>query len=196
MYPDIPALTIFIIVAAFSPGPNNFLASYSGFNFGIKKTAPLIFGVTFGFPILLIAVNSGLMIVFKQFEMLQKIITILGSIFLLHLSYKIATTDKTKVKDIKNPAKFLNMLIFQFINPKAVIVAIIMVSTFISQKENFLRDTLIVVSFSIFFSFLSISSWTLLGKFLQRFANNEKFLRAYNYVMSFLLIICVIMFYV
>jgi len=196
MYPDIPALTIFIIVAAFSPGPNNFLASYSGFNFGIKKTAPLIFGVTFGFPILLIAVNSGLMIVFKQFEMFQKIITILGSIFLLYLSYKIATTGKTKVKDIKNPAKFLNMLIFQFINPKAVIVAIIMVSTFISQKENFLRDTLIVVSFSIFFSFLSISSWTLLGKFLQRFANNEKFLRVYNYVMSFLLIICVIMFYV
>ena len=196
MYPDIPALTIFIIVAAFSPGPNNFLASYSGFNFGIKKTAPLIFGVTFGFPILLIAVNSGLMIVFKQFEMFQEIITILGSIFLLYLSYKIATTGKTKVKDIKNPAKFLNMLIFQFINPKAVIVAIIMVSTFISQKENFLRDTLIVVSFSIFFSFLSISSWTLLGKFLQRFANNEKFLRVYNYVMSFLLIICVIMFYV
>ena len=196
MYPDIPALTIFIIVAAFSPGPNNFLASYSGFNFGIKKTAPLIFGVTFGFPILLIAVNSGLMIVFKQFEMFQEIITILGSIFLLYLSYKIATTGKTKVKDIKNPAKFLNMLIFQFINPKAVIVAIIMVSTFISQKENFLRDTLIVVSFSIFFSFLSISSWTLLGKFLQRFANSEKFLRAYNYVMSFLLIICVIMFYV
>ena len=196
MYPDIPALTIFIIVAAFSPGPNNFLASYSGFNFGIKKTAPLIFGVTFGFPILLIAVNSGLMIVFKQFEMFQEIITILGSIFLVYLSYKIATTGKTKVKDIKNPAKFLNMLIFQFINPKAVIVAIIMVSTFISQKENFLRDTLIVVSFSIFFSFLSISSWTLLGKFLQRFANNEKFLRVYNYVMSFLLIICVIMFYV
>ena len=196
MYPDIPALTIFIIVAAFSPGPNNFLASYSGFNFGIKKTAPLIFGVTFGFPILLIAVNSGLMIVFKQFEMFQEIIAILGSIFLLYLSYKIATTGKTKVKDIKNPAKFLNMLIFQFINPKAVIVAIIMVSTFISQKENFLRDTLIVVSFSIFFSFLSISSWTLLGKFLQRFANNEKFLRVYNYVMSFLLIICVIMFYV
>ena len=156
----------------------------------------MIFGVTFGFPILLIAVNSSLMIVFKQFEMFQEIITILGSIFLLYLSYKIATTGKTKVKDIKNPAKFLNMLIFQFINPKAVIVAIIMVSTFISQKENFLRDTLIVVSFSIFFSFLSISSWTLLGKFLQRFANNEKFLRVYNYVMSFLLIICVIMFYV
>jgi hypothetical protein len=39
-------------------------------------------------------------------------------------------------------------------------------------------------------------SWSLLGKFLRRFANNEKFLKLYNYVMSFLLIICVIMFYV
>ena len=196
MYPDIPALTIFIIVAAFTPGPNNFLASYSGFNFGIKKTIPLILGVTFGFPILLIAINSGLMIVFKQFEIHQEIIKILGSAFLMYLAYKIATTYQSKERKINNPAKFFNMLVFQFINPKAVMIAIIMVSTFISQKENFLRDTFIVVSFAIFFSFLSILSWTLLGKFLQRFASNAKFLRIYNYGMSLLLIICVIMFYI
>ena len=56
MYPDITALSIFLFVGAFSPGPNNLLASYSGFNFGIKRTLPLIYGVTFGFPIVF---NSG-----------------------------------------------------------------------------------------------------------------------------------------
>ena len=102
------------------------------------------------------------------------------------------------VKDdliIKNPAKFFNMLIFQFINPKAVLFAIIMVSTFISTNENFIRDTIIVVSVAFIFSFVSIFSWCLLGKFLRRFATNEKFIQAFNYVMSFLLIVCVIMFY-
>ena len=196
MYPDIPALAIFLFVGAFSPGPNNLLASYSGFNFGIKKTLPLIYGVTFGFPIVLIAVNSGLSIIFNKFPMFQEILKILGSGFLIYMAYKIAFSRKSDEKEIKNPVKFFNMIIFQFINPKAVLIAIITVSTFISQNENFVRDSIIVISFAIFFSFTSIMSWSLLGKFLQRFANNERFLTMYNYTMSFLLIICVIMFYV
>ena len=196
MYPDIPALAIFLFVGAFSPGPNNLLASYSGFNFGIKKTLPLVYGVTFGFPIVLITVNSGLAIVFNKFPMFQEILKILGSGFLIYMAYKIAFGNKSDEKEIKNPAKFFNMIIFQFINPKAVLIAIITVSTFISQNENFVRDSIIVIIFAIFFSFTSIMSWSLLGKFLQRFANNEMFLTKYNYTMSFLLIICVIMFYV
>ena len=196
MYPDIPALAIFLFVGAFSPGPNNLLASYSGFNFGIKKTLPLVYGVTFGFPIVLIAVNLGLAIVFNKFPVFQEILKILGSGFLIYMAYKIAFGNKSDEKEIKNPAKFFNMIIFQFINPKAVLIAIITVSTFISQNENFVRDSIIVIIFAIFFSFTSIMSWSLLGKFLQRFANNERFLTIYNYTMSFLLIICVIMFYV
>ena len=42
MYPDLTALMIFMFVAAFTPGPNNLLSSYSGFNFGIKKSSAQI----------------------------------------------------------------------------------------------------------------------------------------------------------
>jgi len=104
-------------------------------------------------------------------------------------------SKSNKEQEIKNPAKFINMLFFQFINPKAVLFAIIVVSTFINTKENFIRDTIIVLSVAISFSFVSIFSWCLLGKFLRKFATNKKFIQAFNYVMSFLLIVCVIMFY-
>ena len=195
MYPDLTALMILMFVAAFTPGPNNLLSSYSGFNFGIKKTLPLIYGVTFGFPLLIIIINSGLIIFFKKFPALQEIIKILGSVFILYIAYKVAFSKSNGEQKIKNPAKFFNMLFFQFINPKAVLFAIIVVSTFINVNENFIRDTIIVLSVAISFSFVSIFSWCLLGKFLRKFATNEKFIRAFNYVMSFLLIVCVIMFY-
>jgi|TARA_Y100000310_G_scaffold68202_1_gene63516 threonine/homoserine/homoserine lactone efflux protein len=195
MYPDLTALMIFMFAAAFTPGPNNLLSSYSGFNFGIKKTLPLIYGVTFGFPILVIVINSGLIIFFEKFPALQEIIKILGSIFILYFAYKTALSKSNEKQEIKNPAKFINMLFFQFINPKAVLFAIIVVSTFINAKENFIRDTIIVVSVAISFSFVSIFSWCLLGKFLRKFATNKKFIQSFNYVMSFLLIVCVIMFY-
>ena len=195
MYPDLAALMILMFVAAFTPGPNNILSSYSGFNFGIKRTLPLIYGVTFGFPLLIIIINSGLIIFFKKFPALQEIIKILGSVFILYFAYKVALNKSGGEQKIKNPAKFFNMLFFQFINPKAVLFAIIVVSTFINVNENFIRDTIIVLSVAISFSFVSIFSWCLLGKFLRKFATNDKFIRMFNYIMSFLLIVCVIMFY-
>ena len=195
MYPDLTALMILMFVAAFTPGPNNLLSSYSGFNFGLKKTLPLIYGVTFGFPLLIIIINSGLIIFFKKFPALQEIIKILGSVFILYFAYKVALNKSNGEQKIKNPVKFFNMLFFQFINPKAVLFAIIVVSTFINMNENFIRDTAVVLSVAISFSFTSIFSWCLLGKFLRKFATNEKFIRAFNYVMSFSLIVCVILIY-
>jgi threonine/homoserine/homoserine lactone efflux protein len=82
MYPNLTALMILMFVAAFTPGPNNLLSSYSGFNFGIKKTLPLIYGVTFGFPLLIIIINSGLIIFFKKFPALQEIIKIIVAGFI------------------------------------------------------------------------------------------------------------------
>ena len=195
MYPDFTALLILMFVAAFTPGPNNLLSSYSGFNFGLKKTLPLIYGVTFGFPLLIIIINSGLIIFFKKFPALQEIIKILGSVFILYFAYKVALNKSSGEQKIKNPAKFFNMLFFQFINPKAVLFAIIVVSTFINVNENFIRDTIIVLSVAISFSFVSIFSWCLFGKFLRRFATNEKFIKIFNYAMSFSLVVCVILIY-
>ncbi len=59
MHPEILSITLFGIVAAFTPGPNNFVAFYSGFNFGILKTLPHIIGVTLGFPFLLLCLALG-----------------------------------------------------------------------------------------------------------------------------------------
>jgi len=196
MYPHLTTLMLFMFVAAFTPGPNNLLSSYSGFNFGIKKSLPLICGVTFGFPILIIIINSGLIIVFKKFPILQEIIKIIGSGFILYFAYKIAFNKNNEEQKTKNPIKFFNMLFFQFINPKAVLFAIIVVSTFINTNESFFRDTIIVLSVALIFSFVSILSWCLLGKFLRRFATNKKFIQTFNYVMSFLLIVCIIMLYI
>ena len=49
MHPEIISLCLFMFVTSCSPGPNNIVASYSGFNFGILKTIPHMWGVVFGF---------------------------------------------------------------------------------------------------------------------------------------------------
>ena len=195
MYSQLVPLILFCCAAAFTPGPNNILGSYSGFNFGIRKSLPLILGVTFGYTSLLITLSAGLIIVFKNYPFLQDILKILGSLFLIYLAYKISFKNKLETKEIKNPVKFLNTFFFQYINPKGVIIAIICISTFVESGSNYLFHTMVVVIVSFIVSAASISSWCLLGKFLRRFATNKKFIQVFNYIMSFFLIVCVIIIY-
>ena len=196
MYPQLYTLILFGIVTAFTPGPNNIMASYSGFNFGFKKTIPLMLGVIIGWTTMLTLMASGLIIIFKEYLFLQNIIKISGTIFLIYLAYKIAFSSTKNSKEEKKPVNFFDTFLFQFINPKGVIVAMISVSTFIDAQNNYLRDALVVITTFFFMAVFSISSWCLLGKYLRNFATSENFIKKFNYTMSFLLIVCVIMIYV
>ena len=195
MYPDLLNLIIFGFVTAFTPGPNNITASYSGFNFGFRKTLPLILAVIFGWTSLLILMNTGLILIFRQYPFIQEIIRILGSVFLVYLAYLISFSKPSKEAPIKNPISFSKAFILQFINPKSLVVSMTTVSIFI-DPANYLRDSLIVISYFFLLAVLSINSWCLMGMYLRNFATSEKFIRNFNYTMSFLLIVCVIMFYV
>ena len=196
MYDQFLPLILFGIATAFTPGPNNILSSYSGFNFGFKKTIPLMLGVILGWTTMLTVMASGLIIIFQKYIFLQSIIKILGTIFLIYLAYKIAFSSTNESENIKKPVLFFDTFLFQFINPKGVMVAMIAVSTFIDVQNNYLRDATIVIITYFFMAVFSVSSWCLLGKYLRKFATSKNFIRKFNYIMSFLLIVCVIMFYV
>ena len=195
MYSQLIPLIFFSVAAAFTPGPNNIIGSYSGFNFGIKKSIPLILGVTFGYTILITLVAGGLNIIFNTYPVLKNIIKILGSIFLIYLAYKISFQNQTQSKSIKNPVKFFDTFIFQFINPKGVFAAITSISLFVELGESYMFHSIVVITVSFFCAVTSITSWCLLGKFLRRFAENKKFIQRFNYTMSISLIVCVILIY-
>ena len=195
MYSQLIPLIFFSVAAAFTPGPNNIIGSYSGFNFGIKKSLPLILGVTFGYTILITLAAGGLNIIFSAYPIFKTIIKIIGSIFLIYLAYKISFQSNIKEKIIKNPVKFIDTFIFQFINPKGVFAAITSISLFVELGENYFYHSAIVIAVSFICALASITSWCLLGKFLRRFAQNKKFIQKFNYAMSFSLIVCVILIY-
>tara|TARA_B110000014_G_scaffold210060_1_gene161785 strand:- start:678 stop:1274 length:597 start_codon:yes stop_codon:yes gene_type:complete len=195
MYPQLVPLIFFSIAAAFTPGPNNIIGSYSGFNFGIKKSLPLILGVTFGYTTLITLSAGGLGVIFNTYPLLKSIIKVIGSLFLIYLAYKISFQNQIQKKIIKNPVKFFDTFIFQFINPKGVFAAITSISIFVELGENYVFHSLVVIAVSFFCAVSSITSWCLLGKFLRRFTENKKFIQRFNYTMSISLIVCVILIY-
>ena len=196
MHPEILSIALFWFVTAYTPGPNNVVASYSGFNFGINKTIPHILGVTLGFTSLVIFLVVGLINVFKLFPIIQIVIKYLGTVFLVYLAYKIASSTKSTDVERENPVKFIETFLFQYLNPKGVTVAIIVVSTYVELGENYLNYATQVVFLALLFSSSSITLWTFIGKFLRKFATNEKFIKYFNYAMSSLLLLSIITFYI
>lgn len=196
MHPEILSMALFWIVAAYTPGPNNVIASYSGFNFGIKKTLPHIFGVALGFTFLIFLLTIGLANVFKIFPIIQVSLKYLGSLFLVYLAYKIYFSKIDSGKKNENPVKFIETFLFQFLNPKGVLIGIIIVSTYVEHGENYLKYATQVILFAFLVSLSSITFWTFVGKYLRKFATNEKFIKYFNCVMSLLLILSIITFYI
>ena len=196
MHPELLSISLFWFVAAYTPGPNNVVASYSGFNFGVKKTIPHILGVALGFTSLVLLLTIGLINVFKLFPIIQIIIRYLGTIFLIYLAFKIASSTASDEIKKENPVKFIETFLFQYLNPKGVMVAIIVVSTYVELGENYLNHAIQVVALAFLFSSTSITLWTFIGKFLRKFATNDKFIKYFNYAMSGLLLLSIITFYI
>ena len=195
MHPELLLLIGISFSMGFTPGPNNAVASYSAFNFGVRKTLPIILGVGLGYTVLVVLLIFALISVFQKHPYLQEIIRILGSIFLIYLAYKISFSKGKSQLKTENPVKFYETFFFQFINPKGVMAAITLISKFVSQ-ENYISSSITVIVVCSVTAFLSITSWALLGKFLRKFATNNEFIKRFNYAMSILLVGCVASFYI
>ena len=195
MHPEIFLLTGISLSLGFTPGPNNAVASYSGFNFGIKKTIPLILGVWFGYTTFVILTNFVLISTFINYPIIQEIIRVLGTFFLIYLAYKISFSSLSKEDKKVNPVKFIDTFVFQFLNPKGVMAGITLISKFVLE-DDYINSSLNVIIVCSLTAIASITTWAFLGKFLRKFATNNNFIKRFNYAMSLLLIICIIGFYI
>jgi len=118
MHPNLLSLMLFCFVTSCTPGPNNILASYSSFNFGIKKTLPHMLGVALGYTSMITILDVGLIFPFKKYPIIQDVLKVLGSIFLIYFAYKISFSKSNSGNLINNPVKFLESFFFSIYQSK------------------------------------------------------------------------------
>ena len=195
MHPELFLLIGISLSLGFTPGPNNAVASYSGFNFGIKKTVPLILGVWLGYTTFVILTNFVLISTFIKYPIIQEIIRILGTFFLIYLAYKISFSSLSKEDNKVNPVKFIDTFVFQFLNPKGVMAGITLISKFVLEND-YINSSLTVIAVCSLTAIARVTTWAVVGKFLRKVATNNNFIKRFNYAMSLLLIVCIIGFYI
>ena len=184
-------LLIFILIAGFTPGPNNIIAMSIGFSWGFKRVIPHIFGVTIGFPIMLLLIGFILKPILEQHSAVFNILKLLSAGYIIYLAYKIATSptsfDETSTK---KPISFVESLAFQWINPKAWAGAMATVTLYIPQNSYTFGLIVATISSAITIIF-AISLWGYLGKKIKLFLSKPSHIKRFNYIMATALIISV-----
>ncbi len=170
------------------------MVAASGANFGFKRTLPHMLGISLGFPVMLIFVGVGADLVVELLPKIQRLMNILGTIYLLYLAYLLANSNSSsEVSSQSRPLSFLQAALFQWVNPKAWVIALSAIASFSTMSTSgYLRVlTLCIVFF--FVAFLSVASWTLFGSRLSQILKTPSSLRIFNLFMAFLLVLSVVL---
>lgn len=191
------SISTFTLSTVMTLGTNNIMLLSSGLTFGYKNTLPHIFGVMLGFPVMVILVGLGMGVLFEQFPFVFTILKVVGIVYLLWMAYKIANNHTTYEIDEKGESKpftFFQAALFQWVNPKAWIMAITATSVFVISNESSFLQVIIIAIIYMLSGVISTNSWALGGVFLKRFIRDEKSVKIFNISMALLLVVSVIPF--
>ena len=159
------ALISFYFVMFVTPGPNNAMLTASGIKFGFRKTLPHLIGIPSGHIVQISLVCLGLGKIFQIYPWIQEVLKYVCASYLLYLGYKIIGSFSEHKKDSSRPLKLYEAALFQFVNPKAWTVAIMVAS---------------------------ISLWALFGSSIRLMIKNTKIKKIVEFLLAFLLLVTAI----
>jgi len=189
------SISTFTMSTVMSPGPNNIMLLSSGLTFGYKKTMPLMFGIILGFPLMVLIIGLGLGALFERFPIVLNILKIVGILYLFWMAYKIARNTSSYEIDENNQNKsftFIQSALFQWVNPKAWIMAITSISVFVSSNENSMFQVILIAFIYCLSLCISSNTWAFGGILLKKFIRNAKSVQKINVIMALLLVASVL----
>ncbi len=187
------ALTLFAVVMAFTPGPNNIMLAASGVNFGFSRTVPHMAGVTVGFAVLLIACAAGLGLIFATVPSLHVVLKVAGAVYMLWLAYKVATAHVAgdEAGAPAHPFTFWQAAAFQWINPKAVVAALSAFALYV-RPGHATSDFPAMLAVLTVATLGSVVTWTGFGVALRRLLRDPAHARIFNLAMALLLVVSIV----
>ena len=183
--------SLFALVTSITPGPNNFMLLASGVNFGFRSSVPHMVGISSGFLVMVLAVGFGLAEVFSQFPWVYDVLKWVGAIYMLYLAWCIATSGPLEVSPSHGrrarPLGFWGAAAFQWVNPKAWIMAVGAFSTYVPASSG-LATIICVAALFAAINLPSVGVWALFGSSLRHVLQVRRNLLAFNYSMAGLLV--------
>ena len=180
------AFAVFSIVTAITPGPNNVLLLSSGLHFGWRRSVPHVLGIVVGVSILFIVMGLGLGSYLEANPNVHQWIRWPGVVVILYFAWKImASTSLESSRKGYRPFTFVEACLFQWINPKALIIVLTMITAYTSPDYPVYSQLTIIVLIGIVATVIATTTWVMIGVNLHQIVKKPGHLRVFNICMGF-----------
>ena len=175
---ELSALLVLATAMSFSPGPNTTLSTALAANHGLKRALRFVCAVPVGWGLLLSLCSLGLGALILAVPLLKLAVQAIGVGYLLFLAVKLFNWGQTPinspVSSSNNPpgasklnVTFLQGVAMQFVNIKAWMLALAIVSGWIAGRANIGERFAIVLPLMLAFAFFSNLTYALVGALLK-----------------------------
>ena len=180
-------LTVFGFASAVTPGPNNVMLTASGSAFGFRRSIPHMLGITIGFPVMIFAVGLGLGEIFTRYPQVHLALKYFGAAYLLYLAWRIAQSGQPDGGDADGrPLTFLEAAAFQWVNPKAWVMAVSSIPAFTTPGGNYYAELLVISAIFALVCIPACTTWCLFGVAIRGLIRTPETARIVNYGLAVL----------
>jgi threonine/homoserine/homoserine lactone efflux protein len=161
----------------------------SGVKYGAGRTLPHLAGVIVGFGLMIGIVGLGLDILFERVPQILPVMRVAGSIYMIWLAVKIALAKPIgEVEPGGRPIGFLAAAGFQWVNPKAWVMALSALATYAGVVDGYTRSVLFIAALCALMAAPCSGVWMVFGASLRRLLMDPRVIRPFNWTMAALLV--------
>jgi threonine/homoserine/homoserine lactone efflux protein len=161
----------------------------TGLNFGFRRGLPHLFGVALGFAFMVLSVGAGLGAIFEAYPAAYAVLKYAGAAYLLYLAWHIATAEPPEEASQRGgrPITLWEGAAFQWLNPKAWVMAVGAISTY-AAVAAFPANVLLIAFLFGMLGIVSSGTWLGFGTGLKKVLASPRAVRVMNVVMALLLV--------
>ena len=186
---------LFMLVSSVTPGPNNTMLMASGVHFGFRRTLAHLMGVQLGFGLMVIAVGLGLHTVLAQFPAFYELVRFAGAAYMVWMAWSLASARPHvpapaalddglhSAQDEAKPLGFWGAVLFQWVNPKAWVMAVTIMSAYVPPGAGLLQIAPLGMLY-VALGFPCSSVWVGFGSALRSYLQEPFRLRVFNCSMA------------
>lgn len=189
------ALVTYTVVMTITPGPNNLLLLSSGLTFGLIRTGWHMAGILCGVLLQICVTGAGLGVLFTRFPDLQTVLKLAGTLYMVWLAKRLWKASELRATNTARPIGLGAALVFQFVNPKAWVMATTVIAAFVPVGGAYAER---VATAGLIFTGVAlpcISVWAASGAWLRSLVNNAAARQTINRSMAALSALTAILFW-
>lgn len=189
---ELSALLVLATAMSFTPGPNTTLSTALAANGGLRHALPFLCAVPLGWGLLLLVCAGGLGSLVVAVPLLNGVVKCVGVAYLLWLAYKLWHARQLgEVDAAQLGVGFWQGVGLQFLNIKAWVLALAIVSGWIAGHSDAAARLAVVVPLMLLFAFTSNLIYALVGSLLRNWLRGPddtgRRLRVFNRAMALVL---------